>query len=842
MKILVRAFSIAAVTITLAQAQNLTTPRTTLLGSGMTTFGIPTTTQDFVTVLDLQPTCDVHPFAIEPTVVDLSFGVRSVAHFYTCADSKDLSYARFSVNSCTKAATCRSSVEKIDANKKGVDDVLDAIIAKDMIKKSLIMHGEDMERLENLTKFAQKKYNTKLEANCMARFQQKSISECNLGFAESTFVNYQKECSFSIGCFNNDDNVTGVQSFANFQEAHKESKGKYMYDYYKYRVETKFNKEINNDDAKLELLGGLVASDSFKSLNTAQKLEKFMNQLGIDSLGRVNDPVLAYDLGTGLAKRFQTSDKLKDLIKLLETKNISSKDFAAGFDEFRKKRAQALLGSKSTCSETPTFVKICSEATAVLNGKKITKAPMEAENLSSKSTMTPLDLEKIRKYLGAGFDEKDFETLVNARRCVDFNLSDVYGTNINTIDSVADISGPNGGMNRDEANGFNPAKDATQASDNRSMRDIYESSGGKVTAEVKDETATSSDRKSTTSSSTEPVTETFADKVVPFLPSATNRTITSNNFSDLYGSGGFDTFAGKEKPKTDGALDKGDSIPGQTTGQSSQDKMNDYLLKKLASAEENLEKFKADAAAAEQDKAKQKKVDEETALIKDLKGQISDLKTQTAKSAQKKAADESAAVDSSAQPKSVSRNASANSGSGTISTRAEALAPAPGAENFDGAHISTAAASASRSIASSSGSVLTSVSNSDGSKTTTLASGLVVTTVDGMTAEKAALTISNRIIELNGTPFYIEEGGMVKEIIAVVKDGKVLLDDKGKPVFEKIVKGKVGDKKFAKVKNKDRAPAAITDAADLKRDQEEKLKRERAEYLKLKNLTNDALK
>ena len=83
---------------------------------------------------------------------------------------------------------------------------------------------------------------------------------------------------------------------------------------------------------------------------------------------------------------------------------------------------------------------------------------------------------------------------------------------------------------------------------------------------------------------------------------------------------------------------------------------------------------------------------------------------------------------------------------------------------------------------------------------------------------------------------------MVKEIIAVVKDGKVLLDEKGNPIYEKIVKGKVGDKKFAKVKDKNRAPAAITDAADLKRDQEEKMKRDRAEYLKLKNLTNGVIK
>ena len=83
---------------------------------------------------------------------------------------------------------------------------------------------------------------------------------------------------------------------------------------------------------------------------------------------------------------------------------------------------------------------------------------------------------------------------------------------------------------------------------------------------------------------------------------------------------------------------------------------------------------------------------------------------------------------------------------------------------------------------------------------------------------------------------------MVKEIIPIVKDGKVLVDDKGKPLFEKIVKGKVGDKKFAAVdanpNGGTRAPSSITTPADLSRDQEDQMKRERARYLKLKQITD----
>lgn len=118
-------------------------------------------------------------------------------------------------------------------------------------------------------------------------------------------------------------------------------------------------------------------------------------------------------------------------------------------------------------------------------------------------------------------------------------------------------------------------------------------------------------------------------------------------------------------------------------------------------------------------------------------------------------------------------------------------------------------------------------------------SALVLTKIEELTPEKANEMINQK------EPIYIEENGMIKEIILATKDGKVVLGDDGKPVFTKIVKGKVGDKKFAgliKVKESGRAPAAVVEdsAADLKKIEDQKL-RDRAEYLKLKQLTNHAL-
>jgi hypothetical protein len=162
----------------------------------------------------------------------------------------------------------------------------------------------------------------------------------------------------------------------------------------------------------------------------------------------------------------------------------------------------------------------------------------------------------------------------------------------------------------------------------------------------------------------------------------------------------------------------------------------------------------------------------------------------------------------------------------------------------EAAGASTNNSSSKTNTAGTGSAFLTSTSNADGSKIITLPSGVIVTGVDDMSSDKVIKTISTRILEMNGLPFYIEEGGVVKEIIAVLKDGKIVLDEKGNPVFEKIVKGKIGDKKFALQKVNDRKPASVTvDYADMKRIEEERLKKERAaEYLKLKDLSNKALK
>ncbi|MGZ3810023.1 MAG: hypothetical protein ACXVCE_18205, partial [Bacteriovorax sp.] len=266
------------------------------------------------------------------------------------------------------------------------------------------------------------------------------------------------------------------------------------------------------------------------------------------------------------------------------------------------------------------------------------------------------------------------------------------------------------------------------------------------------------------------------------------------------------------------------------------------LSRKLSSTEENLDRLKKESEAANAEKEQQKKMEEDSKTIADLKNQINDLKNQTAKT-------ETASVSDKGQDKSsaVSENSGTLSNQGA-SNEGNSKESAFNRENRGGQE--EQAQAPTRSVSSAMAQDNSSVSNSRAPASASTSSqlggsksGLILTKIDGLTAENAMEAINDKIIELDGRPFYIEEGGMVKEIVPLMKDGKIQLNESGKPLFTKVVKGKVGDKKFAqeKIKKEQREPASITDAADLKRSEEEKMKRERAEYLKLKNITNQVI-
>ncbi len=145
-----------------------------------------------------------------------------------------------------------------------------------------------------------------------------------------------------------------------------------------------------------------------------------------------------------------------------------------------------------------------------------------------------------------------------------------------------------------------------------------------------------------------------------------------------------------------------------------------------------------------------------------------------------------------------------------------------------GASVQSAASAGSTSAARNSASIevaSTSSRTSSGTAGDFAGAGAVVLTgLDGAGSSKISESINKMIFAEAGKPFYIEEGGYVKEIIPVIVDGEIVKGEDGAPIYKTVIKGKVGEFKIDSkgLKNKKDQVAKSTSPADVKRSDEER--------------------
>lgn len=315
---------------------------------------------------------------------------------------------------------------------------------------------------------------------------------------------------------------------------------------------------------------------------------------------------------------------------------------------------------------------------------------------------------------------------------------------------------------------------------------------------------------------------TTAQGLVPSSPSFNNKPQTSSTYlppipQDISG----------DKTKA--------SSEGDTIG--SLNKKIDTLSKRLEEQQAELDRKKAErdgSAPAIDDKAKSEREDQ----IRTLESQLGSLKKEIADArAKRKAIEELSTASSEQSPISGRTNATLDQALRTKSSETESKASIPSSVgNSPTADMKTNGVSTNSSGA---GSVPAAGTSSPTIASSLKGQSLVLTKLDGMSAEVLNETINNKIQESNGQPFLIEEGGFVKEIIPVLKDGKVVLDEKGRPVFEKIIKGKVGE---VKIKDPKYSKPSISSQADLKKTDEVAKERDRLRYEALRKLSSEAAK
>ena len=766
----------------------------------------------------------------QPSLETLGFtntkSVKGVLKKMLC-DKSDSQFFSFKKNDCATALSCRRTFDESQDEKKKIDALLTEIIVKDYVKNSIQNELPEFERFEMLKAFAIEKKselsigNISKGASCRSRYEVKK--ECNREGLDKIFSEEQDSCSgVTNGCYA--DLTSGLMGFKSFKKENPDSKF-LIADFSKYRVETILKKQKADENSYLDNLASLISSTDFKNASADKKAElfaKFLNQAS--SI----DPVLGYDL-KALPGSVTKENVLKSsqIVALYNGNNYTKESFKINFNKFRKKRVEEVLSSAQSCSiEEPSLNRICFGAMKIVNPAGYARTSEFVKKVSSSKIISPEAIAQIKKTLGSRFNESNFTSLVNARRCESFGI-------LNNAEVAYD------------GTIISPLGDRTKADDIRDDVRDYEktpsslsSLEGLNTVRVgRSFAAINSDDSSVTSTPAIrnlPVSESLADAAsIPSTNVASNpaaiNSFPASNYSDLYKPSAYENTP--EGKASSGKTSEQVSANEPSSKASLDAQIND-LSKRLAEAEAKVEKMKASNEEAETERVKQKKIDEENALVKDLRDQITDLKTQNAKKATVAKGAAAPAPESDYQREQYINNFVAPNRGDTPKTITRTEYYEPSRNEYQTSSPSGAISSGSKTGSSSSGLTLTSTSGDKG------ALNLTFITIDGMSAEKVTETISNRILELKGVPFYVEEAGMMKEIIPLMKDGKVVLDEKGNPVFEKITKGKAKDKKFAK-----RLPAS-KDAADLKREDEAKAEaiRKRAEYLKLKELMNGIIK
>ncbi len=274
------------------------------------------------------------------------------------------------------------------------------------------------------------------------------------------------------------------------------------------------------------------------------------------------------------------------------------------------------------------------------------------------------------------------------------------------------------------------------------------------------------------------------------------------------------------------------------------------LMNKIAGLEEKLSSHKKPVVEAS---GSDTKVSEESDLARELrlaKASLAEMNKANIEAKFKPSADSTDATRSARSHAIVNEKSEegeagsaviAASGSSNKEARASAaVAPPSGSSNSGSNSSSGGSSSGDRSPASieSSGSISHSSGSGGESSGSSSGDGFVLTRLDGISRSKASETISRMIMAESGKPFYIEEGGLVKEIIPEVVDGVILKAEDGTPVYKTIVKGKVGefkiDSKGKKVKKEVIAKAASP--ADVKIQDNQKLNAPAVRYRELQQI------
>lgn len=535
--------------------------------------------------------------------------------------------------------------------------------------------------------------------------------------------------------------------------------------------------------------------------------------------------------------------------KMRENKKNSNETIAAIVNEAKIDEVKKFF-SPENCKKAKSFRRICEIKAAIKDGKKsVIKPELDSDEL--RAIFNDDNFKKgFEDYTAANFyravqNENEFAAMVKGYRCFMLNY---------------DNSAPKISLKGLCSEGGVDQNGSTSAFDPNPMGQDEDTRYGSTSAdEVKRNAATSKDDKmdisvsETVSASAAPAVKKEGESSAePTIEPASKEGLVSNQVANqlnnpivnnpasnnFYNPNIGRTFTDSDEEDSDEAKKaKKEKGSGDEKSQiASYEERLRELTKKISATEDSIDKLKSGKKESESESARKEGDDQ----VRQLQAQLAAMKSELEAT---KAKARAVAVEARPVENTTVKSAQPTAFTSSSTTARDAVVEDRTNRPKKAETSDEASRDVGRSIATvGAPQVANNLPSGNNNGTATLkSSGLVLTRVDGMSSEAVVETINSKIVENQGQPFLIEEGGFVKEIIPVLKDGKIVLDGKGKPVFEKVIKGKVAD---MKAKGAKRAPASVGNSADLRRQEEERVKKEydRMKYKKLKELTGEAVK
>ncbi len=766
-----------------------------------------------------------------------------------CSGVRTTKEERFSKNYCNMYEQCASSKK---ANNFLGPMSIPSLISEEVAAYKLESTISRLENIEKLRKFAEKKYGAKFSDACPSPFNFDSANKeelkksCDMSIVEKAFSKIQENCKNNDSCYSSSNNSSkDFKDYAKNFKLDDKNPQSLINSFFKEKTDDDITNVLANDTAMIETLANiLISKDSpaDKQKNLIAKLREFKRDNKLD-------PVFANTIKWIDLHNHEVSSQFLEFCNL---KDLTLERAKAFLENTRKEIAEQTLNK--FCPNQKSLVAICNEATEIKNNKKLCGLK-DAKNIADFLKSTYPNHEGYSISYNSGYkDSSDFGIVLEAQRCRALGVTDPNYNNFSFYDTNKKVDATTF-MFSSESTGCEDGTKTKEIEEEAETTKEFEKGNIKISSSNVKTSIMSYDSSFGTSNITNQSSKNQSDKDIAISSASDRNDYASTVSEDLAktanensasnsSSTNANNIPGIIKPSTtfitpdavnnviDNAAVSSPKIEDKASSSLSE-KVSE-LTQKLSDAENNIEKMKADKKAADLDIENQKKMDEENKTIADLKTQISNLKNEKSNASNNNAS----AMQNKVEP-SVPFNNWTNNNQNYDKYNNNNN---PNNDSKQASNVSNSAMTSGASIESAAGAGRVSSSASGGSNSASAnsKSALVLTKVDGLTTEKVAETIYDKIKESNGAPFLIEEGGMVKEIIPLIKNGKVLVDDSGKPMYEKIIKGKVGEGKYAVTEQKKtKVVAPIESKADLLHDQEEKLKRERAEYLKLKKITTD---